>query len=284
MTRIAVTGATGNVGGRVTRALSAAGHEVAAIARHAEASDFDDLVSVAVRTADLARPSTLEPAFAGAEALFLVVAGNDPKGVLDAAVAAGITRLVLVSSQGAGTRPLDYPAHRAFEDRVRESGLAWTILRPSGFQANALAWAESVRANRIVAAPFGDVSLPVIDPTDVAATAVVALLDESHAGHVYELTGPTAISPREQAQAIAGAIGVPVQFVELTIAEARAGMLPFMPEAIVEATLGILGSPTPRERRVTGDVAALLGRAPGSFADWARVNARAFGLPDTQAA
>jgi hypothetical protein len=87
----------------------------------------------------------------------------------------------------------------------------------------------------------------------------------------------------------AGAVGdrdlvEPGRDAALTIAEARARMLPFMPEAIVEATLGILGSPTPRERRVTGDVAALLGRAPGSFADWARVNARAFGLPDTQAA
>lgn len=282
--KIAVTGATGNVGGRAVRGLSIAGHEVAAITRHLGPSDIDDLPGVERHVADLGEPSTLKPAFEGADALFLIVAGNDPKAVLDAAAASGIRRVVLVSSQGAGTRPLAYAGHRAFEEAVQASGLAWTILRPSGFQANAFAWAESVRIDRAVAAPFGDVALPVIDPADVAASAVATLLDDAHAGHVYELTGPAAISPREQAAVLADAIGAPVQFIELSKDEARAGMLQFMAPAIADATLGILGSPLDPEQEVSRDVERLLGRKPGSFTDWALVNRYAFGAARTQAA
>ncbi|MEV1206643.1 NmrA family transcriptional regulator, partial [Microbispora rosea] len=58
--------------------------------------------------------------------------------------------------------------------------------------------------------------------------------------------------------------------------EARAQMLQFMPEQVVEGTLAILGKPTDAERRVSSDVERVLGRAPRSFADWAVRNAAAF--------
>jgi len=50
----------------------------------------------------------------------------------------------------------------------------------------------------------------------------------------------------------------------------------FMPEPVADATLGILGDPSPAEQRVSLDVARLLGRPPGTFADWAVRNAAAF--------
>src|SRR6185437_16120909 len=119
------------------------------------------------------------------------------------------------SSQGVATRP-ESPSHggvmRAIEEAVRESGLAWTILRPGGFASNACAWAESVRAERAVAAPFGDVGIPVIDPADIAEVAAVALREDEHTGCVYELNGPAAVTPRQQAEAIGAALGEPVRF------------------------------------------------------------------------
>jgi uncharacterized protein YbjT (DUF2867 family) len=163
----------------------------------------------------------------------------------------------------------------AFEAAVRGSGLEWTILRPGGFASNAYAWAPSVRERRLVAAPFADVALPVVDPADLAACAAVTLRG-GHQSQVYELTGPAPIAPRAQAAAIGAAIGEEVTFVELTRGEAAAAMGAFMPPEVVEGTLDILGSPTPDEQHVSGDVAKLLGRDPRSFAAWAADHAAAF--------
>jgi hypothetical protein len=165
---------------------------------------------------------------------------------------------------------------RAIEDAVRASGLAWTILRPGGFASNAYAWVETVRAERMVAAPFGDVGIPVIDPADIAEVAAVALRKDEHAGQVYALTGPAAVTPRQQAEAIGAALGEPVRFVELTRAEAHARMSAFMPEPVVETTLAVLGEPNAAELRLSPDVEQVLGRAPRPFAEWARRNVDAF--------
>lgn len=104
----------------------------------------------------------------------------------------------------------------------------------------------------------------------------MALRDAGHVGRVYELTGPAPISPRQQAMAIADALGEPVRFVEQSRAEARARMLRFMPEPIVETTLDILGQPKAAEQRVSPDVEQVLGRPPRTFAEWAARNVAAF--------
>jgi uncharacterized protein YbjT (DUF2867 family) len=273
MARIAVTGATGNVGSALVSSLTSAGHDVAAISRHpgthAGARAF---------AGDLTDPATLAPALDGAESLFLLVAGDDPDAILDMAKRAGVGHVVLLSSQGAGSRPASYPHPVAFEAAVRGSGLAWTILRPSGFATNAYQWVPGVRGARTLEAPFPDVALPVVDPADLSAVAAVVLNDSSGAaeGRTLELTGPAAVSPRDQAAAIAAAIGEPVRVVELARDEALARMSAMMPAAVADATLDILGEPRPDEVRVSPDLERLLGRPGGSFAGWAERNAPVF--------
>ncbi|GAA0623115.1 NAD(P)H-binding protein [Kutzneria viridogrisea] len=277
---IVVTGATGNVGRPLTQALAEAGQQVTAVSRHAAAVP-DGVRHVA---ADLAEPAGLEPALTGAKALFLLLSGDlhaagaSPADIIGKAAAGGVRRVVLLSSQGVATRPFGTTriAMRALEDVLRESGLDWAILRPGGFASNALWWAESVRARQLVAAPFGDVGVPIIDPADIAEVAAACLLDDRHTGGVYELTGPEVITPREQAEAIAAALGSPVRFHELTREEAKAGMAQSMPAELADDTLDILGSPSPAEQRVSPDVQRVLGRAPRSFADWATRNVAAF--------
>jgi uncharacterized protein YbjT (DUF2867 family) len=186
--------------------------------------------------------------------------------------AAGVQRVVLLSSQGVGAKR--HPA--MFEDAVTQSGLEWTMLRPGNFDSNALQWADSVRTRRVVAAPFGDVALPAIDPADIAEVAALALREPGHHGAIYTLTGPEPISPRQQAAAIGEALGEPVRFVEQSREEARTRMLDHMPEPVVEATLDILGAPSAAEQRVSPDVQRLLGRAPRTFAEWVSCNVAAF--------
>ncbi|MFI7278055.1 NAD(P)H-binding protein [Streptomyces sp. NPDC049879] len=279
---IVITGATGNVGRPLVRELAASGERVTAVSRAVTAADVPE--GVRHLAADLTEPDGLRPAFDGADALFLHNTGAaahlvDPHRILAAARAGGVRRVVLLSSQGVVTRP-GSQSHgglaRAWEEAVRDSGMEWTLLRPGGFASNAYAWAPSVREHRAVAAPFGDVGLPVVDPDDIAAVAAAALREDEHAGREYMLTGPAAVTPREQARAIGEALGEPVGFTEWTREEARAAMGAFMPEPVVETTLAILGEPTGEELRVSPDVARVTGRAPGSFAAWARRNAAAF--------
>jgi uncharacterized protein YbjT (DUF2867 family) len=277
-----VTGATGNVGRALVQILVAGGEQVTATSRGISEADMPE--GVRRRTADLTDPESLRSVFDGADALFLQNGGPSahllsPRDILDVAKAGGVERVVLLSSQGVATRP-ESGSHggvaRAIEDAVRESGLEWTILRPGGFHSNAYAWAEPVRTRRAVAAPFADVGLPTVDPGDIAQVAAAALRDDAHQGRVYELTGPSLTTPRQRAKAIGDALGEPVRFIEQTRDEARAEMVRFMPEPVVETTLAILGEPTPAEQRVSPDVERLLGRPPRAFADWARENVAAF--------
>ncbi|MCG0287585.1 NAD(P)H-binding protein [Streptomyces sp. PSAA01] len=279
---IVVTGATGNVGRPLVEALAAVGERVTAVSRRPTGTELPE--GVRHHRADLADPGSLRPALEGADALFLLFAGEllagPPRtgGLLDVARSAGVRRVVLLSSQAAGTRPdaVSHAPMRAFEDTVRLSGLDWTILRPGGFAPNAFAWAESVRKERMIAAPFADVGLPVVDPADIAEVAAAALREPAHAGRTYELTGPAPVTPRGQAHAIADALGEPVRFTELSRERARAEMLRFMPEPVADGTLDILGEPTAAEQRVSPDVERVLGRPPRAFADWAMRNIAAF--------
>jgi len=270
---IVVTGATGNVGRPLVQALVEAGEEVTAVSRRVT----DVPAGVRYVQADLTEPESLKPALDGAAALFVLtsadfMANGNLGDVVNVVRASGVRRVVLLSSQGVGTQR--HPS--VLEDAVKQSGLEWTMLRPGNFDSNALQWADSVRTQRLVAAPFGDVALPAIDPADIAAVAALALRESGHAGNTYTLTGPAPISPRQQAAAIGEALDEPVQFVELTRAEARTHMLAYMPEPVVESTLEILGNPKPAEQQVSLDVERILGRPPRTFATWATHSAPAF--------
>lgn len=271
---IVVTGATGNVGRALVATLTEAGERVTAVARHIGSGDVPP--GARAVAADLGDPQSLTPALEGAKALFLLVAGEDPAGVLHRAAAAGVAKVVLLSSQGVGTRPTAYAHAARFEAAVAESGLPFTVLRSGGLASNALAWAEPVRRHRTAAAPFADVGLPFVDPDDVAAVAAAVLRGDGHDGAVHTLTGPEPTTPRQRAAAIGAALGEPVTFVEQSREEAHAEMIRFMPPAVAEGTLAVLGTPAPEEQAVDGAVERLLGRPAAPFSAWAARNVAAF--------
>jgi uncharacterized protein YbjT (DUF2867 family) len=85
---------------------------------------------------------------------------------------------------------------------VKASSLPHTILRPSGFQSNALRWDLS---DGVVRAPWPDVPIAAIDPADIAAVAAVALTDG--AAPELELSGPEALRPADQVAILAEVLG-----------------------------------------------------------------------------
>ncbi|MEC3916431.1 NmrA family NAD(P)-binding protein [Nocardia sp. CDC160] len=278
-----VTGATGTVGRAVVDQLLAAGLPVRAITRRPEAADLP--AGVEVVRADLGDPDSLPPALVGVRKAFLSTTGTEiPRhdaNLAFAAVAAGVEHIVKLSSGRAGdpaaTDPI--PAwHRAGEDAVRASGIAWTMVRPMGFMSNALHWARSVRESSTVRAPFGHGRIAVVDPHDIAAVSVAALIEPGHAGRVYVLTGPQALSPGEQTAIIAEIIGRPLRFEEISpeAAEAdllRFGVAPEMAAAIMALRATALESFTSTVHPTVADVT---GRSPRTFREWALENRAQF--------
>lgn len=279
---IVVTGSTGNIGRTLVHLLAARGEEVTGITRESVPAP---IAGVAHRTGlDTSTVEGMRTAIAGADALFLMLGGaqnaigDDPAALVAAAVDAGVKRIVLNSSQASATRPtaMSHERLRRFEAAVRESGVDWTILRPGNFASNAFAWVESVRTQRTVYAPFGDVALPAVDPADIAAMAAVALLEDGHAGRAYTVTGPVAVTPREQVAALSRVLGEEVAFVELAREQALEAMSAFMPPEIAAGTLDIIGAPVAEETAISADVETLLGRPAGDFAGWVERHVEAF--------
>ena len=208
------------------------------------------------------------------------VGTEQTKTMIAAARDAAVPRIVLLSSAGARLLPLDGPVPTALAAReqiLRESGLEATYLRPMAFASNALWWRDAIRAGK-VADPTGEGRLGVIDPGDIARVAVTALTDDGHAGKGYLLTGPEALTTREQVQIIAEVIGRPIDFQDVTPREyAQAAIQRGTPPEQarqMEAQYHVL-----RARRavnITDDVENITAIAPGTFRAWCERNADAF--------
>ncbi|MGF6881673.1 uncharacterized protein YbjT (DUF2867 family) [Nocardia sp. GAS34] len=287
---ILVTGATGTVGSEVVRQLAKRGEKVRALTRNPGAAKLPEGVEV-VR-GDYAEPESLAAAMSGVEAAFLVGVldpgqpGGDP-ALVAAARAAGVRRVVKLSAIGTGDPDLGVFAtwHMPGEQAVRDSGLGWTILRPSQFAANTLAWAEAVCAGEAVPVRTGTGRQGTIDPRDIAEVAVRALLSDDHAGRTYTLTGPAALSEPEQAFVLAAVLERPVTMRELPLAAVRAAMRErgmtdgFIDGALAGAEYIRSGGNT----TLTDDVREVLGRPPRAYEEWVRDHRAAFTDPAADA-
>lgn len=262
---ILVTGATGNVGREVVDQLLAAGADVRAMTRDPARADLPAAADV-VR-GDPADDASMVAALTDVDAALLMLPGGA------AAAAAALRRVlprrvVLLSSLTAQTRPglAHAEAFRVVERTVRGAAPGAAVLRPGQFASNALRWAPMVAAGSVRTA-FGDVSLPVIDPADIAAVAVAALTDDAHRGQEYPLSGPERLSARQQVAQLAQVLGRPVELVDQSEAEARAALS--MPQDYADYVIEIQARPLPDELEIFSTVADVTGRPARTFADWA---------------
>jgi uncharacterized protein YbjT (DUF2867 family) len=178
---ILVLGATGRVGRELVSQLTGSGVAVRAGTRHPESAALPAAVDV-VR-ADLTDPASLAPHLEGVESVFLLWPFISPAAAADLApmvvktIAQKVSRIVYLSAQVGVERPGSFWAE--LERLIERSGAAWTFLRPVGFAANTLMWADQIRSGDAVRWPYGEAARSLIHERDIAAVAVRALTDEA---------------------------------------------------------------------------------------------------------
>lgn len=274
-----VTGATGNVGSELVRALSAAGEPVRALVRDRAAALPDGVQPV---TGDLDRPDTLRPALDGVRGVFVLPGYRDMTGLLGVIRGAGVERVALLSGSSAGGGDLTNAVSRYMirsEEAVRESGVPATILRPSGFMSNTLRWVPQLQAGDLVRDAFPDVRVAMIDPADIAAVAALALTSGEHGGEtsrVYRLSGPQSLLPADRVRILGEVLGRPLRFEGQPDDEARAEMSRAMPPEYVDAFFRFYADGELDESPVLPTVQELTGHEPRAFEQWARAHADQF--------
>ncbi|MFG1606625.1 SDR family oxidoreductase [Actinoplanes sp. NPDC049265] len=291
-----VMGARGSVGKQVLDQLIARGVPVRASARRPKPGQFPP--GVDVHAADLTDPASLTPAFDGVEQAFLYAHHDGVHDVVRAARAAGLRRIVLLSS-GSVIHPTSKgnpitESHRTIESAFAEApDLTVVPIRPLVLATNALAWAYSLKESGVVAVYRPDAMTAPIHEHDIAAVAVAALSAEAstrphperdgggerrngedHASAL--LTGPARLSQRDQIAMIAAAAGRSIDVVTLTRDEAIARFERFMPATEAAAVVRFVDDAAAGNSPATYAVERILGRPPLPFELWAKEHAADF--------
>jgi uncharacterized protein YbjT (DUF2867 family) len=277
-----VTGATGEVGSRVVEFLLERGERPRVFVRDAQKARtrFGERVNIAV--GDLGDAGSLLAALTGIDALLLINSGPEiPRRdelAANVAKAAGVRHLLKLSSMDAKQDVGTGAWHARGEAAIRCSGITFTFVQPTGFMANALFWAASIKAGGVMRSATGDGKIPFIHTDDIACVATEALTTRKYDGQSLSITGPEALSYAEMAAKIGALIGKPVHFEAIGEEVVRQRMSESGDsEEIIAAHLSIYRAI--REGRlaeVTGNVERVLGRKPIRFDRWAQENADAF--------
>jgi NAD(P)H dehydrogenase (quinone) len=269
--RIAVTGATGNLGGRVARQLAAAGVEQRLIVR--DPTLAPRLPGAEVAVAEYEDREAMAKALDGVGTLFLVSGHEDPDRVslhrkaIEGAALAGIERIVYTSFMGAAPQATFSFArdHSATETAIREAGISLTSMRNSLYADVA---PHFVGSDGVIRAPAGHGRVAWVARADVARLAAVLLLEPGHEGQVYDVSGPHGIDLQETARILTKATRRPITYQAQTADEARVSRAG-NPDWLVEGWIGSYLMLETGEGSVTSHtIEHLTGRAPMTLSEF----------------
>ncbi len=269
MSLIAVTGATGHVGGRIARDLAAAEVPIRLLARDPRRAPH--LPGVEIAEATYGHGATCEAALRDVDTVFMVpiVDGSDRRrehhDFIDAIVRAGVRQVVYLSFVGAGQDPTGaFTRHHAENESYLEAtGVDLTLVR-SNYYAESL---EHFLRGDELRAPVGDGRVAAVARDDVADAITAVLTDPaSHREQTYELSGPEALGFADIADLFTQVTGHPHRFVDESDDEALASRAEYgAPAAELDAWLSMyraIGAGL--HGRVTDHVQQLTGRPPTS--------------------
>lgn len=224
--KILITGATGNIGKELTKYLASKNIPFLAMVRSLDqAKVFDGLNFPGAEfiSGDFNDPESLKNALKGIDKAFLLTNSSEQAqqqqiDFVNAAAHAGVKHIVKLSQWAADVnspvRFLRY--HAVIENLIKESGMAYTFLRPNLFMQGLLGFRETIiRQNQFFGA-IGDAKISMIDTRDIAAAAGEALSSSGHEGKIYNLTGPEALSHDQMAEKLSAVLGRKVEFIDIT--------------------------------------------------------------------
>lgn len=220
---ILLTGASGAVGFELAKIMAARGVAARAMVRSVAAADkLAGLAGITPVSGDFDDPASLDAALVGVERAVLITnsterAERQQMAFVAAAKRAGVRHIVKLSQlHAAADSPVRFLRyHAVVEQAIRDSGMAYTFLRPNLFMQGLLGFRDTIINTAMLFAPIGDSRISLIDVRDIAEVAFAALTSPGHEGQVYDLTGPDALTHDEIARQIGAAIGKTISFVPI---------------------------------------------------------------------
>ena len=282
---ILVIGATGTVGRELVRLLASRGTPLRALVRTPLRAEKITYTGVEVVFGDLSRPETLEPAFDGAEKVFLLTPSHPQQVDLEAnaiakAKQAGVKYIVKLSTLGARE---DSPIamsrwHRQAERLVEQSEMVCSFLRPQHFMQNIMTFASGIREQGTLRAPMKSGRMSLVDARDVAAVAAILLTKPRPDNKIIRITGPERLSFQDLADILFDALGKVIRYEDVSEeawqAEWRqAGHDDWLIDDQIEIFRQFRDLQSPM---VNDTVERITGRTPRTFADFVRDHAFSF--------
>lgn len=276
MTSIAVTGSTGNIGGRVARRLAAS--EVSQRLLVRDPSRAPQLPGADIAQAEYGETAGVHAALKGIDTVLMVSGAeahdrvSQHRSFIDAAVKAGVGHLIYTSFVGAGPNATFTLVrdHWATEEHIRASGLRFTFLRDNLY---ADFFPLMVGEDGVIRGPAGDGRVAAVAQDDIAeGVATVLVAPTSHVGATYDLTGPEALTLDEVAATISAATGRAVTYVPETVEEAYASRARFgAPDWQVDAWVSTYTAIAAGELAAVSDaIQTITGHAATSLAELLR--------------
>lgn len=283
-----VTGASGHLGRLVLESLLEQG-ESAVIATTRDPGKLADFAArgVTVRAADFDHPDTLATAFAGAKRLLLI--STDALGArveshrraIEAAVAAGVEHIVYTSWPDADRSPaLVAPDHAATEQMLRQSGVAYTVLRNNLYTENLIGSLQTALATGVLANTAEGGKAAYVTRLDCARAAAAALRADTSESRVLDISGPQAYDAADIAAIASELTGRPIQAVNLPQAEYKQALLGAgLPEFVANLLISFDQAIAKGDAAgVSSAVADLTGQAPTDVPDFLKAHLSELGI------
>jgi uncharacterized protein YbjT (DUF2867 family) len=280
---VLVTGATGTIGRDVAKRLVKKGTDVRAAVREPDKARNQLGSEITTVTFDFENAATFPAALEAVEKLFLlpplmpnqVEVANE---FVDAAKRAGVRHIVKLSVMGVDIEPpFTFGKWHAISERhIRESGLAFTFLRPNSFMQNFINYFPP--RNGAIYLPWGKGAASFVDTRDIASVAAKALTSDGHEGKTYTLTGPEELQIGQIAQILSEVAGREIEYIDVPERTDRDAVLQAgLPQWQVDALMELHAiNKESRWSGVTSDIEQMTGKPATSFMQFARDYAEQF--------